>query len=98
MLTLSAPRTSWGSSGSFTMWKSSYRSSICGGGRRQQSGGPRAGIGCGRCKGSGWGWSQGQEENMSKDFTGSWVGVAPVRSEIPGLDLPLPRIRDTQAS
>lgn len=30
MLTLSAPRTSWGSSGSFTMWKSSYRSSICG--------------------------------------------------------------------
>lgn len=30
MLTLSAPRTSWGSKGSFTMWKSSYRSSICG--------------------------------------------------------------------
>lgn len=30
MFTLSAPRTSWGSNGSFTMWKSSYRSSICG--------------------------------------------------------------------
>jgi hypothetical protein len=37
VLTLSAPRTSWGNSGSFTIWKSSYRSSICSGmeGRKQ---------------------------------------------------------------
>ena len=46
-------------------------------------------------KGQAGGGSQGQGESMSKDFTGSWVGVAPVRSEITGLDLPLPRIRDT---
>ena len=44
------------------------------------------------------GGSQGQGENMSKDFTGSWVGVVPVRSETMCLDLPLPRIRDSQAS
>lgn len=37
MLTLSAPRTSWGSSGSFTMWKSSYRSSIYSQGRGQKA-------------------------------------------------------------
>lgn len=95
MLTLSAPRTSWGSKGSFTMWKSSYRSSICGQGRGQRSEvrGVDAGQGqnMGRLKGLGWG------PPRVRGFTGSQAG-APVRSEIPALDLWFPRARGIQAS
>ena len=74
MLTLSAPRTSWGSKGSFTMWKSSYRSSICGRGRGQRSeAGCKAGIEYGSIEGIRLGASQGQRLHRVTGMSASEV-------------------------
>lgn len=71
MLTLSAPRTSWGSSGSFTMWKSSYRSSICGQGIGQMVvvRGLQGRDRCGSMGGIRLGTSQDQGRMWGRDFT-----------------------------
>lgn len=52
----------------------------------------------GQQKRSGWGPPGVRERIRGRGFPGSQVGVAPVRMESTGLDLPLPRVTGTQAS
>lgn len=102
MLTLSAPRTSWGSSGSFTMWKSSYRSSICGQGiaymaviRGVTGQGQNVGQREGRARhlpGSGENVGQGLHSHGDK-----WRETSEVRDHWAGPPTFPPGVRGTQA-